>query len=516
MSNAWIKEDVRIEGPNLSKQGDNNYLSPVEACLETLMTYGTDRYGAIHAPILVSILDIESKECPVSPLPLDQQWRVQRPMRRNLAGANMLMDMSTLKTMYHLSEITGITKSANFAQTYMDYYMMHLVDEKGLFWWGWHRHYDVYKDQMTGHGGNVHELHAMHCIDWFRLWEINPPAVQREIEAIWEWHVIDKETGETDRHDSQQPGCDFSMSAGAHLYAFAFLSHQLQDSKWLDRAKLLANYYWRRRNPATDLFPDRPNAGADRFDGEHFVTACVGLHGHALLKSYQLTGDPLFRDYAIAYLTAYANYGYDPKAEKFWGSLRLDGTAETDKRFLDGYEANEPRGHLDMWAPYVCGYQYPIYTAQVYAFAYHLTKNQLFLTTAEHFANLIEREPPTSGCLKESWYEEYATEYASHGTHADKYGRVISFFLHLFVLTKERRYLDSAQQTADEAIDKLFANGLLRGHPAKPYYEATDNVGALLYGLLELDLVLRDTDTVLNHQEILTDSEGRQLPLDNW
>ena len=73
-----------------------------------------------------------------------------------------------------------------------------------------------------------------------------------------------------------------------------------------------------------------------------------------------------------------------------------------------------------------------------------------------------------------------------------------------------------AQQTADEAIDKLFANGLLRGHPAKPYYEATDNVGALLYGLLELDLVLRDTDTVLKHQEILTDSEGHQLPLDNW
>lgn len=88
---------------------------------------------------------------------------------------------------------------------------------------------------MTGHNGNVHELHAMHCIDWFRLWKINPPAVQREIEAIWESHVIDKVTGET----------------------------------------------------------DRPNAGTDRFDGEHFVTACVGLHGHALLNSYQLTGDPL-------------------------------------------------------------------------------------------------------------------------------------------------------------------------------------------------------------------------------
>ena len=63
----------------------------------------------------------------------------------------MLMDMSTLKTMCHLSEVTGgATKSANFAETYMDYYMTHLVDEKGLFWWGWHRHYDVYTDQMTG------------------------------------------------------------------------------------------------------------------------------------------------------------------------------------------------------------------------------------------------------------------------------------------------------------------------------------------------------------------------------
>ena len=84
------------------------------------------------------------------------------------------------------------------------------------------------------------------------------------------------------------------------------------------------------------------------------------------------------------------------------------------------------------------------------------------------------------------------------------------------MLTKERRYLDSAQQTADEAIDKLFANRLLRGHPAKPYYEATDNVGARLYGLLELDLVLRSTNMVLKHQEILTDSEDHQLSLDNW
>ena len=121
--------------------------------------------------------------------------RVQRRGRRNPAGANMLMDMSTLKTMRLMSCLTGNSKTAEFAHQYMDYYMRHLVDQKGLFWWGWqgwHRHYDVYKDEMDGHGGNVHELHAMNCITWDALWEINPEAVQKEIEAIWQWHVIDK------------------------------------------------------------------------------------------------------------------------------------------------------------------------------------------------------------------------------------------------------------------------------------------------------------------------------------
>ena len=145
---------------------------------------------------------------------------------------------------------------------------------------------------MTGHNGNVHELHAMHCIDWFRLWKINPPAVQREIEAIWESHVIDKVTGETDRHDSQQPGCDFSMTAGAHLYACAFC-HTTARLKMARPCQITGQLLLAQTQPCNRFFPDRPNAGTDRFDGKHFVTACVGLHGHALLNFYQLTGDPL-------------------------------------------------------------------------------------------------------------------------------------------------------------------------------------------------------------------------------
>ena len=39
----------------------------------------------------------------------------------------------------------------------------------------------------------------------------------------------------------------------------------------------------------------------------------------------------------------------------------------------------------------------------------------------------------------------------------------------------------------EEAVAKLFTNGIFRGHPAKPYYENTSGVGLLLFALLELD-----------------------------
>ncbi|MEK7685734.1 MAG: hypothetical protein AAB466_09955 [Verrucomicrobiota bacterium] len=73
------------------------------------------------------------------------------------------------------------------------------------------------------------------------------------------------------------------------------------------------------------------------------------------------------------------------------------------------------------------------------------------------------------------------------GSYAEDYGRTISFFVHLYHATQKRRYLSLAEKVAREAVDKLYVNGLFKGHPAKPYYEATNGVGLLLHALLELD-----------------------------
>ncbi len=475
-----------LKPEDIENQG---YLAYARECADLLLEHGTDRYGKVYTPHLMSILDVRTRTCPRDPLPLDEEFRVTRRGRRGPAGGNLYLDQPTLRAFSALSRITGDKRYSSFVRSYLSHCMKELVDDRGFLWWGWHRHYDAYEDLKTGHAGNPHEIHIQQ-IAWPLLWEIDPRATTREIEAIWKWHIIDKETGECNRHGDGQRGCDFAMSGGEILVAFAFLFTKTEDPAWLDRARLVANYYWNSRNRKTNLIPNRPNAGESRFDGAHFDTSIAGLFCHSLLKAYELTADRLFLDQAVTYLKAYGQYGFDEKAGKFWGSLKLDGTPVPGPRAAGGYGQYEPRGHIDLWEPYAAGYECPIYTAQAYAYAYQLARDPVLLDAARKWAENIRREFPPVRCSEDAWYKEYSKSWAPSGTYAGLYGRTISFFLHLHNLTGDAEDLEFARKAAGEAISKLYYRGLFRGHPRKPYYEAVDGVGYLLYSLIQLDRVL--------------------------
>lgn len=462
------------------------YLDYARECVDLLIRHGTDRYGTVRSPLLMNILDVRTRTCPQDPLPLDEAYRVTRRGRRGPSGGNLYMDQPTIRAMLALSRVTGEPRYATFARRCMGHTMANQVDEKGLFWWGWHRHYDAFRDEMTGHGGNHHEIHIQQII-WPELWEVNSAAVTREIEAIWEWHIIDKTTGECNRHADGQRGCDFAMSGGEMLLGFAFLHAKTDDPIWLDRARLVADYYWNARHPATNLVPNRPNAGLDRFDGSHFDTSITGFLCRSLLLASDLSSEPVFADQAVAYLKAYASFGYDPEAKRFWGSLKLDGTPVPGPRVASGYAQYEPRGFLDMWEPYVAGYENPIYTAQVYAHAYQQTRDEELLEAARRWAQSIRSVFPPRTANENTWYGPYAKDWAPHGAYAGLYGRTISFLLHMHQLTGEAEYEEFAREVAREAVSKLYYQGLFRGHPAKPYYESVDGVGYLLYALVQLD-----------------------------
>lgn len=464
------------------------WLDYVRECADVLLAHGTDRYGTVHRPILVCILDVRTRECPVDPLPLDEAYRMTRRGRRGPAGANLYMDQPTLRALLALTELGGDPAYARFARACAEHSIHNLVDDKGLFWWGWHRHYDVHRDVQDGHSGNYHEIHFQEAF-WPLLWEIDRAAVRREIEAVWEWHVVDKATGEINRHADGKRDLDFAFSGGEILYAFAFLHAKTGERVWLDRARLVADYYWTRRNPATGLVATCPATGANRFDGLHFDTSSVGVLCPRLLRAFELTGDPAFRDQAAAYLRAYARYGWDDERKEFSSSLALDGTpvpAWADVP-TGGYEKYQPRGPVDFWQPEAASYACGPFAAQAYAFAHEVTRDPALLDAARRWAGVIRRAWPPRACARNGWYREYSDLWAPLGTYAEYYGRTISFLLHLHARTGDAEPLAFAREVAREAVSRLWYRGLFRGHPGKPYYESADGVGYLLYALLQLD-----------------------------
>jgi hypothetical protein len=59
MPTGAAAQETVAEGP-----GQPPYAHYVRECLEVLIEHGTDRYGQVHAPILMNILDVHTRECP--------------------------------------------------------------------------------------------------------------------------------------------------------------------------------------------------------------------------------------------------------------------------------------------------------------------------------------------------------------------------------------------------------------------------------------------------------------------
>jgi uncharacterized protein YyaL (SSP411 family) len=167
-----------------------------------------------------------------------------------------------------------------------------------------------------------------------------------------------------------------------------------------------------------------------------------------------------------------------------------------------------PIGPVDVWPTTIFPLDFPLLTAQANLYAYELTRkegqlgDEELLNAAKRWAHVIEGNlPPDTGwTFREALTAALPKSRETRGTYAQNYGRAISFFVHLFRATGERKHLRLAEQLAREAVDKLYVEteikvgrsrtrrfGIFRGHPAKPYYEAANGVGILLLALLELD-----------------------------
>ncbi len=488
-----------LPGRCLSRElvsGAKPWRNYVTDCLDTLIDKGTDRYGPVETPMFMAILDVHTHESPQHPPMLDADVRTEgRPDhgRRSPAGSNLWHDMATIRVLYRASKVTGNSKYAAAADAYLKAFMKRAVKANGMFAWGSHIYYNAFEDRPGGDndGDGPHEILIKHP-DWGSLYRIDPAAVRREIDGIWKWHIVDKQSGLHNRHDDGRKGCDFAFSGGSFAIAFAFLYSVTKQPHYLEKAKLVANWHWQHRHPQTGLVADSPSTGS-RYDALHCFTTVPGPHASQLLRCYELTGDREFRDYAIAYILAYDRYGWDAQARRYHGMLKLDGTPISESDRGAGYDRWQPTGHIDVWRTVMYSYEFPLIAAQSAVYALELTEDEQerteLLRAALRWAKVIAREsPPTTGRRWRAEIEDTLPDVKSTGgTYAENYGRAISFFVGLFHVTADIAYLQQANMLAQEAVDKLYVNGIFRGHPAKNYYQANDGVGFLLHALMQLD-----------------------------
>lgn len=464
-------------------------------CLDTLLTKGTDRYGAVQSDMFVAILDVNTLDSPQNPAWLDSEayWEPGRSHRRSMAGANFWYDQETIRAMYRLSSMTGDTHYASGADRAINAFFNNAIrSDTGMPAWGSHVFYNVFTDQPDGDqsGAGPHEI-LVYDAQWERLYAQRPTQTQAMVNKIWDRHVANKTTGQFNRHDNGQVGCDFAFAGGSYISAFATMYKTTQDATYLNRALTVENWHWSQRNPTTGLVADAPGLGNSRYDGNHCFTTITGPYAWQLMNAYEATGDATFLSHAAAYLKAYDQHGWDATAGTYWAMLGLDGTPVPWEPRGSGYDAYAPTGHVDMWRTTCYSYEHPLLAAQSAIRAYELTGDIELLTTATHWASAIQQELPVK--LGDRWAAELVAAMpdlaTTGGSYAEDYGRVISFFVHMYNATDDTSYLQIAEQVGQDAVAKLYVNGIFRGHPAKPYYESTNGVGVLLDAMLELDAV---------------------------
>ena len=484
----------------------------VKRSIDTLIEHGRDDYGPTKTPLIMAVLDTATLRSPKKPERLDASVRLEgRIHRRGEQGSNLWYDQSLINAMRRLSRITDDEKYDNAADDYITYYLANCNKPQdsrhpyhtGLPAWGTHIYWSCYEERPAGDqaGSGPHEI-LLFRANWQDMYRLAPEAVRRIADGVWTHHIVDKDTGLHNRHDDGKQGCDFAFSGGSFLHLFATLHDLTGESHYLDKARTVADWHWKNRNKNTNLPADCPGL-TRRYDGNHTFTTVSGPHAMLLLEAYRASGDRYFLDIASTYIKAYDRFAWDDRAKSYYAMLTLDGNPLPDRAKGEGYGAYAPYGHVNVWRTTFYSYEFTLSAAQSAMLAYELSGSSKalrsevrrpevdaeLLAIAKRWASVIQRAMPahTGRRWKKELEQSMPRAEKTGGAYAEDYGRAISFFVHLHRATGEKHHLDLANTLAEDAVRKLFHNGLFKGHGAKPYYETTNGVGILLFALLELD-----------------------------
>ncbi|MDO8682697.1 MAG: hypothetical protein Q7N50_04370 [Armatimonadota bacterium] len=386
-------------------------LKTIKTHADTLIHEGTDTYGDIHTPMFCYQLDVKTHKPPhrdINPSCVSFDASFQSRC------VNMDYDNDNFRMLYKLTEITGDKTYSDAADAYMAYFMEHCVSPTtGLFAWGEHIYYNVFTDDFNYRGHDGHELEPV-MPAWDLMWEINAAAVQREFEAMWEYHVHDHIGFNFDRHahfrTGENDGFGFIHYGGICSYSFTFLYSKIGNPEYIDWAVNLAKSRYDLRDPETGLPPGCVVRDAR---GNHTPQPVGGAHsttGGWLAYAYKEHPHPLFLEAAQFYYKKPIQYMYEAG-----GALTGD------------------------WAWHVP----PMLEL------YKITNDSWFLDQTKTITSVLPDFQPKGG-----------VDWNAGEPGACAGGIICGVLLHK--LTGEQKWLDIAMDKAQYATDNLFEGGLFK------------------------------------------------------
>jgi hypothetical protein len=490
-SKQELKKEISATTNSNSK---NDYLYYVRKFADTLLAYGTDKYGTKHLPMWAGLIDTRNYSVPKGTAEEAERTKGGDGYsdvfeRRSVGGANIYHDFETIHVFELLSLLTGDNKYEKAAKDYVSAFLYNTQNEfTGLLGWGEHMYYDFYKDEVTVGGMNAgdsdytHEFLPKKPI-WEKLWQVSPERTARAIEGLKyhfdgpntqtfifnrhaNWHKISKTILglpglEQYQYDWKAP---FIGHAGLFSYSFMFLHAKTKNPLWLKWSRGIGNLHWTYRNKTTNLtswnltsygIPE-PQFGQTA----HFA--------YRLYQAYELNPtEKEMRSQAITLFKAAEKYAWQAKDKIYVNELNMDGSLVKgdDPRF------NRPilfRGDQVKTLPVKPVFRAPI--GRIAAYFYSREKDQHFLLIARRMIDLMERDT-----LKKNFS---AREVADR----------IHFLMDVYEITKNRNLLDLSIKYANLGIAGLWRNGLFARRVGDPYYESLNGVGNFVAGLLRIHL----------------------------
>lgn len=427
------------------------YFTKAEEFANTLLENAKDNYGPKETPMLLSMLEIKTRQ-KLSPKDADLGHNDNKADEmRSANGANLSHDFATLRGFYHLSNITGNNKYRDAANAYLKYFLNNCVSPTtGLFAYGKHMYYNVVEDTVVHYR---HELGKQIPL-LAEMWKLEPEVMHRYTEAIRKYHIYDDAHFFYDRQANYYTG-EFEELADrgtwikhAGLFANIFLANfaQKEKRKYINWARKISVLFSDFSNPQTMLVRD------NLLDKEASTCRQNPILAWYLLNTTRFFEDDFIILTALNFIRSFTEYAYNPDDQTFYAELSL----------ADGKPASDERQSI--WH----GRGLALITARACILAYTKTRDKFFLDRALKYVSYIRNSSP------------------SRTTSPGNIGNAIQFFIDMYQTNKSSVFLNEARKLAQYAIKTYFENGLIKSRPDGVVYSAQTGPGVLFSALVKL------------------------------